>query len=79
MLCLLQFLGFVLFTLAGVAVERWMWAAPWRFALLPLAMWSAWHWNRRRLADAREAGELEEGLTFENSVVRAVTRLDLSS
>jgi hypothetical protein len=32
----------------------------------------------RRLAAAREAGDLEEGLTFENAVVRAVTRLDLS-
>jgi hypothetical protein len=55
-----------------------MWAQPWRFALLPVAMAGAWWWNQRRLAEAREAGELEEGLTFENAVVRAVTRLDLS-
>jgi len=30
------------------------------------------------LAEAREAGELEEGLTFENVPVRTVERLDLS-
>jgi hypothetical protein len=78
MLCLLQLVGFAAFTRLGAAVEHWMWAAPWRFALLPLAMYAAWHGNRRRLADAREAGELEEGLMFENPVVRAVTRLDLS-
>jgi hypothetical protein len=37
-----------------------------------------WRWNRRRLRDAREAGELEEGVTFENAPVRAVERLNLS-
>jgi hypothetical protein len=79
MLCLVQFVGFTIFTRAGAAAEQWMWSAPWRFALVPAAMWDAWWWNRRRLAEAREAGELEEGLTFENTVVRAVTRLDLSS
>jgi hypothetical protein len=30
------------------------------------------------LAEARQAGELEEGLTFENAPVRAVERLNLS-
>jgi hypothetical protein len=79
MLCLIQLLGFLIFTRASTAAERWMWDAPWRFALTPAAMWAAWQWNRRRLADAREAGELEEGLTFENAVSRAVTRLDLSN
>jgi hypothetical protein len=77
-LCLVQLVGFGVFTVVGAGTERWMWAAPWRFALLPLGMYAAWQWNRRRLAGAREAGELEEGLTFENAVVRAVTRLDLS-
>jgi hypothetical protein len=62
--------------LAGAAIERWMWDAPWRFALVPAAMWAAWRWNHRQ---AGEAGELEERLLFENSVVRAVTRLDLSA
>jgi hypothetical protein len=78
MLCLILFVGFEVFTRAGDSVEQWMWVQPWRFVLLPLAMAGAWWWNRRRLAEAREAGELEEGLTFENAVVRAVTRLDLS-
>jgi hypothetical protein len=64
---------------ARAATELWTWAAPCRFALGPLEMYAAWRWNRRRLADAREAGEFEEGLPFENTVVRAVMRLDLSS
>ena len=46
--------------------------------LVPVAMRAAWQWNRRRLAEARDAGELEEGLTFENAAVTAVTRMDLS-
>jgi hypothetical protein len=54
-----------------------MLAAPLRFLLLPLAMLGAWLWNRRRLRDAREAGELEEGLTFENVRIPAVERLNL--
>ena len=78
MLCLVQFVGFEVFTRAGDTLEQWMWVQPWRFVLLPMAMSGAWWWNQRRLAEAREAGELEEGLTFENAVVRAVTRLDLS-
>ncbi len=77
MLCLVQFLGFEVFTRGGESLEQWMWAQPWRFVLLPAAMAAAWRWNQRRLAEAREAGELEEGLTFENAAVRAVTRLDL--
>lgn len=79
MLCLILFVGFEFFTRAGDNLERWMWDQPWRFVLLPLAMAAAWQWNRRRLAEAREAGELEEGITFENSVARVVTRLDLSA
>jgi hypothetical protein len=78
MLCLVQFLGFVLFTAGGAALERWMWIQPWRFALVPLAMAAAWHWNRGRLAEARENGELEEGLTFENAPIAAVQLFDLS-
>jgi hypothetical protein len=74
-----QFLGFVLFTHAGPVAERWMWTAPWRFALVPAGMWAAWYWNRQRLATAREAGELEEGLTFQNAADWAVTRLNLSN
>jgi hypothetical protein len=33
--------------------------------------------NRRRIAEAREAGELEESLTFENAPTPVVERLDL--
>jgi hypothetical protein len=77
MLCLLQFLGFELFTRAGFGLEQWMLDAPWRFLLVPLAMLGAWYWNRQRLAEAREAGEVEEGLTFENVQVQAVERLNL--
>ena len=77
MLCLVQFLGFEFFTRAGFALEQWMLNAPWRLPLVPAAMLAAWYWNRRRLDDAREAGELEEGLTFENVQVQAVERLNL--
>ncbi|HUB80672.1 MAG TPA: hypothetical protein VMB03_17830 [Bryobacteraceae bacterium] len=77
MLCLLQFLGYEFFTRGGFAVEQWMLGAPWRFLLVPLAMAGAWYWNRQRLAQAREDGELEEGLTFDNVQVPAVERLNL--
>ena len=33
MLCLMQFVGFEVFTRAGDSLEQWMWAQPWRFAL----------------------------------------------
>jgi hypothetical protein len=77
-LCLLQFVGYVFFTRGGAALETWMAQAPVRYALLPSAMYAAWKWNRSRLAEAREAGELEEGLTFENATVSAVQSFDLS-
>jgi hypothetical protein len=78
MLCLLVVVGFEVFTRFGADMERWMFERPWGFALLPAGMIWAWRWNRQRLRDAREAGELEEGLTFENAPVRAVERLNLS-
>jgi hypothetical protein len=77
MLCLIQFLGFELFTRAGFGMEQWMLDAPWRLLLVPMAMLGAWYWNRQRLLEARENGELEEGLTFENVPVTAVERLNL--
>ncbi|HTS31358.1 MAG TPA: hypothetical protein VMH81_36045 [Bryobacteraceae bacterium] len=77
MLCFIQFLGYELFTRGGAAMELWMLRQPAAFLLVPAAMAGAWYWNRRRIEDAREAGELEEGVTFENAPVRAVTRLDL--
>jgi hypothetical protein len=78
MLILLAFVGFEVFTRFGAGMERWMFHRPWAFALVPLSMAWTWRWNRRRLRDAREAGELEEGVTFENAPVRAVERLNLS-
>jgi len=78
MLCLLVVVGFEVFTRFGANMERWMFERPWGFALLPAGMIWAWRWNRQRIRDAREAGELEEGLTFENAPVRAVERLNLS-
>lgn len=77
MLCLIQFVGYEFFTRAGAALDGWMWQEPWRYALLPAAMYTAWKWNQSRLAEAREAGELEEGLTFENPVISVVHSFDL--
>lgn len=79
MLCLVQVVGFELFTSLGAGVERWMFAAPLRFALLPAAMLWGWWWNRKRIREARVAGEWEEGITFENIRRPAVERMDLSS
>jgi len=78
MLCLIQVITFVIFTSAGAAIGAWIVAWPPRFLVLPAAMSAAWFWNRRRLQRAKEAGELEEGLTFENIPIRTVERLDLS-
>jgi hypothetical protein len=78
MLCLIQFFGFECFTRLGAGAERWMFGAPLGFLLVPASMWAAWLWNRQRLKEAREAGELEEGLTFENAPLRVVERLNLS-
>jgi hypothetical protein len=77
MLCLIQFLGYELFTRGGARLELWMLGQPVAFLLVPAAMAGAWYWNRRRIEEAREAGELEEGVTFENAPVRTVERLDL--
>lgn len=79
MLCLMQFLGFELFSGFGAMMERWMFAWPVRFLVLPALMLWGWEWNRRRIRDAREAGEWEEGITFENRQRPAVERMDLSS
>jgi hypothetical protein len=78
-MCLAQFLGFEFFTRAGAALEHWMFAYPPCFPLLPAFMAAAWYWNQRRLRDARDNGELEEGVTFENAPLSsAIERLDLS-
>jgi len=77
LLCLVQFLGFQMFTRLGSAMERWMFRQPAAFLLVPATMLLAWFWNRRRLRQAREAGEFEPGLTFENFHAPAVERLKL--
>jgi len=78
MLCLLQFLGFEMFTRGGAGLEAWMLQDKVRLLLVPAAMAAGWFWNQRRLRDAREAGEVEEGVTFESFRRPAVERLDLS-
>ena len=78
LLCLIQFFGFEVFTRLGAGAELWMFAEPVRFLLVPGSMLAAWLWNRRRLKDAQEAGELEPGLTFENTPSRGIERLNLS-
>jgi uncharacterized membrane protein YgdD (TMEM256/DUF423 family) len=77
MLCLIQLCGIIFFTTVGARLERWMLPEPARFLLVPLIMGLAWYWNRKRLAAARIEGELEEGLVFENTVPRAVERLNI--
>jgi hypothetical protein len=78
LLCLVQFLAYELFTHLGATTEYWIYKNPPAFLLLPAGMAGAWRWNQRRLRDARDAGELEQGLTFENIRRPAVERLDLS-
>jgi hypothetical protein len=78
LLCLIQFFGFECFTRLGAGAEHWMFVEPARFLLLPGSMLAAWLWNKRRLRDAQEAGELEPGLTFENAPLRGIERLNLS-
>jgi len=77
MLCCFQFLGYEMFTHTGAAIERWMFRYPAGFLLVPAGIAAAWWGNRRRIADAREAGEWKEGMTFDNAPVLAVQRLDL--
>jgi hypothetical protein len=77
-LCLLHALGFEVFSVAGSALGLWMLDAPLRLLLLPAVMLAAWQWNIRRRNDARQAGELAEGLTFESLPPPVVERLDLS-
>ena len=77
LLCLVHLLGFELFTWSGMALSRAILARPALFLLVPAAMAAAWFWNRMRRQEAREAGELEPGLTFEYSRPPAIERLHL--
>jgi hypothetical protein len=75
--CFLHLLGFIGFTRIGAELERWTLAEPMRFLLLPAAMAAAYIWNRARLRNAREAGEIEDGLSFESRLSPAVLQLKL--
>jgi hypothetical protein len=79
MLCLIQFLGFAAFTRIGAEIEDWMFDRPERFIWLPLVMAGAWLWQQRRLRLAREAGEWDEGMTFESAPPPEVERLNILS
>jgi hypothetical protein len=74
----LQITGLVFFNIVGAKLERWMFPEPERFLLLPAGMAIGWYWNRRRIAEARAEGELEEGLLFENVLPVTVERMNLS-
>ena len=75
--CFLHLVGFVGFTRIGAELERWILAEPVRFLLIPAAMSAAYFWNRVHLRNAREAGEIEEGLSFESCVRPELLRLEL--
>jgi hypothetical protein len=77
LLVLVHVLGFELFTWAGSALCRIILASPLLFLLVPASLYGAWFWNQLRLKEAREAGELEPGLTFENLRRPEVERLNL--
>ena len=76
-LIVLQIVAFGMFTVLGGSLDSWVLENPLRFAAIPVGMFAAALWNRRRLAQAREDGELEEKLVFENAAPVVVTRLDL--
>lgn len=75
--CLLQLLGFIAFTRGGAGLEHWMLLEPVRFLLVPVAMAAAHFWNKKRLRNARDAGELEIGLSFDSRLRPAIQRLRL--
>jgi hypothetical protein len=75
--CLVQFLGFEIFTRFGAGLSRVILDEPLLFLLVPAVMASAWFWRRVRLKEALEAGEVELGLTFENFHAPVVERLNL--
>ena len=75
--CFLLLFGLVAFARLGAGLERWVLIEPVRFLPIPAVMAAAYFWNRGRLRDAREAGEIEEGLSFESDVSPAIQRLRL--
>ncbi len=77
LLVLVHVLGFELFTWSGAALSRVILVSPPLFLLVPAAMGGAWFWNQLRLKEAREAGEFEPGLTFDNQRHPEIERLNL--
>src|SRR5579871_868524 len=77
-LCLLQFMGFELFTHGGALLEAAILKQPALFLVVPTAMLAGSYWRRVRWKNALEAGEAEVGLTFESFRRPAVERLNLS-
>jgi hypothetical protein len=78
MICLFHFLGFAAFTRLGAEIERWMFADPWRFWLVPAILGCAQLWYRHHLRTTLADGEREQGITFENLRTPAMERLNLS-
>ena len=75
--CCLLLLGLVGFARIGAGLERWILDQPARFLPIPAAMSAAYFWNQARLRNRREAGELEEGLSFDSGPTPAVQQLRL--
>ena len=75
--CVLLFLAFIAFAALGAGLEHWMLVEPLRFLLLPGLMTALYFWNRSRLKDAKEAGELETGLSFDSRLGPTVQQLRL--
>lgn len=75
--CVIQIVAFALFTQLGALLDGWLLRNPWYSPLLPAAIAAVCLANRRRIAQARQDGELDEALLFENSAPIAVQRLDL--
>lgn len=73
----IQIVAFGMFMQLGAHLDAWILRHPLGLPLLPAAMAAAWWWNKNRIAQAREDGELEETVLFENAAPVAVTRLDL--
>ena len=77
LLCLAQVLGFEVFTRLGAGLEQALLNRPVFFLLVPAAMAVAWFGRQFWCQKARETGELEVGLTFDNLRRPAVERLKL--
>ncbi len=73
----IQIVAFALFMELGARLDDWLLQRPWYFPVVPAVMAAALLWNRQRIVQERENGELEETLLFENALPVEVQRLDL--